>query len=161
PLLYANVKAYFTNTTCVTSYRGAGRPEAIYVTERLMDAAAAAFDLDRVEIRKRNLIARSELPYRNWRGLSIDSGDFAALLDEGAARADWNGFDARAKRSRERGRRRGRGISYYVEASGGPPGAEPARIRFGDDGAVDVYLATQSNGQGHETAFAQIICERL
>jgi len=82
PVTYAQVKGFFTNTTCVTSYRGAGRPEAIYVTERLLDAAAEEFGIDRIEIRRRNLIANHELPYRNWRGLIIDSGDFIANLEQ-------------------------------------------------------------------------------
>ncbi len=86
PAVYAHVKGYFTNTTTVTSYRGAGRPEAIYVTERLMDLAAAALDLDRMEIRRRNLVAKTELPWRNWKGLSIDSGDFAG--NSGSRRTD-------------------------------------------------------------------------
>jgi carbon-monoxide dehydrogenase large subunit len=161
PTVYARVKGYFTNTSTVTSYRGAGRPEAIYITERLMDQAAAAFGIDLLEIRRRNLIRNEELPYRNWKGLTIDSGDFAANLDEAARRADWNGFAARRRESERRGKRRGRGVSYYFEASGGPPGTEPTKIRFTDNGAVEVYLATQSNGQGHETAFAQLVADRL
>jgi len=161
PAVYAHVRGYFTNTTVLTSYRGAGRPEAIYITERLLDAAAAAFGIDRLEIRRRNLIAPDELPYRNWRGLSIDSGDFAANLEQCARRADWAGFAARRDETERRGKKRGLGIAYYFEASGGPGGAEPALIRFAADGTVDVYLATQTNGQGHETAFAQIVAEQL
>ena len=161
PLVYAHVRGYFTNTSTVTSYRGAGRPEAIYVTERLMDRAAEAFGLDGLEIRRRNLIAKDELPYRNWKGLSIDSGDFVANLEEAARRADWDGFAARRRLSESRGKRRGRGVCYYFEASGGPPVTEPAKIQFTDNGAVEVYLATQSNGQGHETTFAQLVADRL
>jgi carbon-monoxide dehydrogenase large subunit len=161
PAVYARVRGYFTNTTAVTSYRGAGRPEAIYITERLMDAAAAAFGIDRLEIRRRNLILPRELPYRNWRGLSIDSGDFAGNLDACAKQADWAGFAARRAGAERRGRKRGIGIAYYFEASGGPGGAEPANIRFGEEDTVEVHLATQSNGQGHETAFAQIVAEQL
>ena len=161
PAVHAHVKGYFTNTTVITSYRGAGRPEAIYITERLLDAAAAAFGIDRVEIRRRNLIAPHELPYRNWRGLSIDSGDFPGNLELCAERADWAGFERRRAETERRGKKRGVGIAYYFEASGGPAGAEPAVIRFAVDGTVEVYLATQSNGQGHETAFAQIVADRL
>jgi carbon-monoxide dehydrogenase large subunit len=161
PAVYAHVKGYVTNTTVITSYRGAGRPEAIYVTERLLDAAAAEFGIDRLEIRRRNLIAPNELPYRNWRGLSIDSGDFPGNLELCAQRADWTGFERRRAETERRGKRRGLGIAYYFEASGGPPGAEPAVIRFTLDGTVEVFVATQSNGQGHETAFAQIVAERL
>jgi carbon-monoxide dehydrogenase large subunit len=161
PIVHAHVRGYLTNTTSVTSYRGAGRPEAIYVTERLMDAAASAFGIDSVEIRRRNLIAKGEIPYRNWRGLSIDSGDFIANLDQAAQRADWNGFERRRRETEARGLRRGRGIAYYFEASGGPPMVEPAVIRFTENGAVEVLLATQTNGQGHETAFAQVVSARL
>ena len=161
PIVQARVRGYFTNTTTVTSYRGAGRPESIYVTERLMDQAARAFGIDALEIRRRNLIRPQELPYRNWKGLSIDSGDFIANLDEAARRADWDGFAGRKRQSEARGLRRGRGVSYYFEASGGPPGKEPGKIRFTENGAVEVYLATQSNGQGHETTFAQLVSHRL
>jgi carbon-monoxide dehydrogenase large subunit len=161
PTVYARVKGYFTNTSTVTSYRGAGRPEAIYITERLMDQAAAAFGIDLLESRRRNLIRNEELPYRNWKGLTIDSGDFATNLDEAARRADWNGFAARRRESESRGKRRGRGVSYYFEASSGPPGTEPTKIHFTDNGTVEVYLATQSNGQGHETTFAQLVADRL
>jgi aerobic carbon-monoxide dehydrogenase large subunit len=161
PAVYAHVRGYVTNTTTITSYRGAGRPEAIYITERLLDAAAAAFGIDRLEIRRRNLIAPNELPYRNWRGLSVDSGDFPGNLELCAQRADWAGFKARRAETESRGKKRGLGIAYYFEASGGPGGAEPAVIRFADNGDVDVYLATQSNGQGHETVFAQIVSDRL
>jgi carbon-monoxide dehydrogenase large subunit len=157
PIVHARVRGYFTNTTTVTSYRGAGRPEGIYVTERLLDRAASAFGIDRLEIRRRNLIGKDELPYRNWRGLSIDSGDFIANLENAARRADWEGFELRRREAQSRGKRRGRGVSYYFEASGGPPGTEPARIHFTDNGAVEVTLATQSNGQGHETTFAQLV----
>ena len=161
PAVYANVKGYFTNTTAITSYRGAGRPEAIYITERLIDAAAAAFNMDRVEIRRRNLIKNEELPYKNWRGLSIDSGDFIANLDEVARRADWVGFAARRKESESRGLKRGQGVCYYFEASGGPGGPEPSKIKFHDNGTVELVLATQENGQGHRTVFAQILSEKL
>jgi carbon-monoxide dehydrogenase large subunit len=161
PAVHVAVKGYFTNTASVTSYRGAGRPEAIYVTERLMDQAALAFGLDRVEIRKRNLIAAKELPYRNWKGLSIDSGDFAANLEEAARRADWAGFGDRRAASLKAGRLRGLGVACYFEASGGPPGPEPGALRFTDDGKVEVLLATQTNGQGHETTYAQLVTERL
>jgi len=161
PAVFAHVKGYFTNTRTITSYRGAGRPEAIYITERLLDAAAAAFGIDRVEIRRRNLIANNELPYKNWRGLSIDSGDFIANLEEAASRADWAGFETRRAEAQKRGKKRGIGVAYYFEASGGPGGVEPAKVHFQTNGTVEVYLATQTNGQGHETAFAQIVAEKL
>jgi carbon-monoxide dehydrogenase large subunit len=161
PAVHVRVRGYFTNTTTVTSYRGAGRPEAIYITERLMDQAAAALNLDRLDIRRRNLIAPNELPYRNWRGLSIDSGDFAANLDLAARAAEWKTFDRRRRESESRGKKRGRGVSYYFEASGGPPVSEPVVMRFARDGKVELVVATQTNGQGHDTVFAQLVCERL
>lgn len=161
PAVYARVRGYFTNTTTVSSYRGAGRPEAIYITERLMDQAAAVLNLDRLEIRRRNLITPNQLPYRNWRGLSIDSGDFAANLDLAARTAEWESFDRRRRESESRGKKRGRGVSYYFEASGGPAVTEPVAIRFTRDGKVEVVVATQTNGQGHDTVFAQLVCEQL
>ena len=161
PAVHVRVKGYFTNTTTVSSYRGAGRPEAIYITERLMDQAAAALKLDRLEIRRRNLVATDELPYRNWRGLSIDSGDFAGNLDLAARTAEWETFDRRRRESDSRGKKRGRGVSYYFEASGGPPVSEPVVIRFTPDGKVELVVATQTNGQGHDTVFAQLVCEQL
>jgi aerobic carbon-monoxide dehydrogenase large subunit len=161
PVVAARVKGYFTNTTCVTSYRGAGRPEAIYVTERLMDRAAAAFGIDRLEIRRRNLVTPDEIPYRTWKGLVIDSGEFPANLAEAARRADWAGFEKRRTESAARGKKRGIGVSCYFEASGGPPVPEPAKLHFTDTGAIEIHVATQTNGQGHETTFAQIVAERL
>jgi len=161
PAVHAHVKGYFTNTTTVTSYRGAGRPEAIYVTERLMDLAAEALNLDRLEIRRRNLLARGELPYRNWKGLLIDSGDFTANLDHAARIAEWDSFPERRRESELRGLRRGRGVSYYFEASGGPPVSEPVAIRFREDEKVEISVATQTNGQGHDTTFAQLVHDQL
>lgn len=161
PAVFAHVKGYFTNTTTVTSYRGAGRPEAIYVTERLMDQAASALGLDRVEIRRRNLIAPDELPYRNWKGLTIDSGDFAANLNRTAELAEWHSFPERRREAETRGKRRGRGVSYYFEASGGPAFKEPAVIRFKPGGQIEIAVATQTNGQGHDTTFAQLVHQQL
>jgi carbon-monoxide dehydrogenase large subunit len=161
PTAFVNVKGYVTNTASVAAYRGAGRPESIHITERLMDRAAAAFGLDPIEIRRRNLLRPDELPYRNWKGVTFDSGDFTGNLETAAAAADWNGFPARRRESEARGRKRGRGLGYYVEASGGPPGPEPVAIRFSDDGSARVLVGTQSNGQGHETSFAQLVADRL
>ncbi len=161
PAVHVRVRGYFTNTTTVTSYRGAGRPEAIYITERLMDQAATALNLDRLEIRRRNLVTPTELPYRNWRGLSIDSGDFAGNLDLAARTAEWETFDRRRRESESHGKKRGRGVSYYFEASGGPAVSEPVVMRFARDGKVELVVATQTNGQGHDTVFAQLVHEQL
>ena len=161
PAAYVNVKAYVTNSSCISAYRGAGRPEAAYIAERLLDLAAAKLGIDRVEIRRRNLLTPRELPYKNWKGLTIDSGDFPRNLLECAAHADWGGFETRRRQSEARGKKRGRGVCYYTEVSGGVPGPEGSAIRFGEDGAPTVYLGTQSNGQGHETSFAQLVAEKL
>jgi carbon-monoxide dehydrogenase large subunit len=160
PVLFANIKGYFSNSAPVDAYRGAGRPEAAYLMERLMDAAAAKTGLDRVEIRKRNLPGPDELPYTNWSGQSFDSGDFPRLLTEGLRRAGGDDFEHRRKESQSRGKKRGLGIAYYVEITGAV-GSEPAAVRFTENGGVELLVGTQSNGQGHETAFAQIAAERL
>lgn len=161
PTAFVSVKGYITNTSCISAYRGAGRPEAGYIIDRLLDLAAAEFGIDRIEIRRRNLLLPEELPYKNWKGLTIDSGNFVGNLDEAVALSDWSGFAERRKETEARGKKRGQGVSYYVEVSGGPPGPEPSAIRFTESGGVKVLLGTQSNGQGHETTFAQLVCERL
>jgi carbon-monoxide dehydrogenase large subunit len=160
PHLHAAVKGYFSNSAPVDAYRGAGRPEAAYLMERLMDAAALKTGLDRIEIRKRNLPGPDELPAKNWFGMQFDSGDFPYMLEEAARIADVKWFVERRKKSEGEGRRRGLGLAYYVEITAAT-GGEPARIRFGDNGEVEAYVATQSTGQGHETAFAQVVAARL
>ena len=160
PVLFANVKGYFSNSAPVDAYRGAGRPEAAYLMERLMDAAAAQTGIDRVEIRRRNMPTEAELPYKNWFGIPFDSGNYPQMLADGLKRADMAGFAARRKASEARGKLRGFGIAYYVEITFAV-GSEPAAVKFTDNGGVDVYVGTQSSGQGHETAFAQVIAERL
>ncbi|MGH6888832.1 MAG: xanthine dehydrogenase family protein molybdopterin-binding subunit [Rhizomicrobium sp.] len=160
PHLYAQMKGYFSNSAPVDAYRGAGRPEAAYLMERLLDKAARQLGLDRIEIRRRNLPGPAELPYRNWFGMEFDSGNFPFVLEEAARLADVTGFPGRRAESEARGMRRGLGIAYYVEITAAA-GGEPARIRFNDDGGIEAYVATQSSGQGHETAFAQLVAERL
>ena len=160
PSFYTAIKLYYSNTAPVNAYRGAGRPEAAFYMERLMDVAARRIGIDRVEIRKRNLIAPEELPYKNWWGVSFDSGDYPRLLEEGLKRADAAGFAARRKESEAQGKLRGLGIAYYVEITAAA-GSEPARVAFTDNGGVELYVGTQSNGQGHETAFAQLVAEKL
>jgi carbon-monoxide dehydrogenase large subunit len=160
PHLHAEVKGYFSNSAPVDAYRGAGRPEAAYLIERLMDAAALKTGLDRIEIRKRNLPTPDELPVKNWFGMKFDSGNFPFMLEEAARIADVKGFAERRRNSENNGRRRGLGIAYYVEITAAT-GGEPARIRFGDNGEVEAYVATQSTGQGHETAFAQVVAAHL
>src|SRR6185503_5905546 len=115
---------------------------------------------DRVEIRRRNLLKPEDLPFKNWWGIPFDSGDFPRLLDAGVKRAGMASFDARRSESKKRGMLRGFGFGYYVEITAAA-GSEPARVAFTDNGGVDLYVGTQSNGQGHETAFAQLVSEKL
>ncbi len=160
PKVFANIKGYFSNSAPVDAYRGAGRPEAAYLMERMMDAAAAKTGIDRVEIRRRNLPSPSELPYPNWAGLKFDSGDYPRLLEEGLKRAKYEDFAKRKAESAKRGMLRGIGFGYYVEITGAA-GQEPAAIKFTENGGVELYCGTQSNGQGHETSFAQLVAEKL
>ncbi|HEY2071764.1 MAG TPA: xanthine dehydrogenase family protein molybdopterin-binding subunit [Rhizomicrobium sp.] len=160
PTFFTAIKGYFTNTAPINAYRGAGRPEAAHYMERLMDVAALKLGIDRVELRRRNLITPEELPYKNWWGIAFDSGDYPRLLEEGLKRADADGFAARRKASEARGRKRGFGVAYYVEITAAA-GSEGARVQFTDNGGVELFVGTQSNGQGHETAFAQVVAEKL
>jgi carbon-monoxide dehydrogenase large subunit len=158
--IYANVLGVFTNTVPVDAYRGAGRPESNYLVERLVDAAAAELGVDRVELRRRNMVLPSAMPHATPVGKSYDSGDFRVVLDSAVARMDYAGFGARRAAAAALGRRRGLGLAYYLEATGGDP-TERAEIRFADDGFVDVYVGTQSTGQGHETAYVQLTANNL
>jgi carbon-monoxide dehydrogenase large subunit len=158
--LYANVIGVFTHTVPVDAYRGAGRPEANYLVERVVDAAARELGIDRIELRRRNMVPPSAMPHSTAVGKTYDSGDFRAVLGAGVEKIGWAGFAARRAASEARGKRRGIGIAYYLEATGGDP-TERAEIRFADDSNVDVYVGTQSTGQGHETAYVQLISNRL
>jgi carbon-monoxide dehydrogenase large subunit len=158
--IYANVLGVFTNTVPVDAYRGAGRPEANYLVERLVDAAARELKIDRAELRRRNMVPPSAMPHSTPVGKSYDSGDFRKVFDIALAKVDYAGFAARRSEAAKRGKRRGIGFAYYLEATGGDP-TERAEIRFADDGFVDVYVGTQSTGQGHETAYVQLTATRL
>ena len=160
PAAYVHMKGYFSNSAPVDAYRGAGRPEAAYLMERVLDVAAREMGIDRVELRKRNLPAPEELPYKNWFGVSYDSGNYPHMLETALAKADVKGFAARKNQSEAKGKKRGLGIAYYVEITAAM-GTEPARVTFTDNGGVIAYVGTQSNGQGHETAFAQVLAEKL
>lgn len=160
PMIYHSVKAVFTNNTPVDTYRGAGRPEAAYLMERLMDQAGRDTGLGAIEIRRRNFIAESALPYTNYFGMAIDSGEFERTLDKGLAGADWHGFEARRAEARGRGMLRGIGMSFFLEGSGGQPDEE-ARIEVHADARVSAFVGTFSHGQGHQTAFAQVIGHKL
>jgi carbon-monoxide dehydrogenase large subunit len=158
--VYAHVIGVFTNTVPVDAYRGAGRPESNYLVERLIDQAARDLKVDRVEFRRRNMVPPSAMPHTTPVGKLYDSGDFRVVLDAGLKKIDWSGFAARKAEAARRGLKRGIGLAYYLEATGGAP-TERAEIRFADDGFVDVLVGTQSTGQGHETAYVQLTVDRL
>ncbi len=150
----------FTNTVPIGPYRGAGRPEANYVMERLVDAAARATGRDPAALRRQNLIPAAAIPYTAASGLQYDSGDFAAVLEDGLAKADWDGFPERRRRSEARGRLRGRGLACYLEVTA-PSNPEMGGIRFEPDGRVTLITGTLDYGQGHASAFAQVLASRL
>ena len=158
PAIAVDVRGAFTNTVPVDAYRGAGKPEANYITERCIEAAARTLGFDPAELRRRNLIA--SFPHRTAMGMNIDSGGFVDNLDRAVARADVAGFEARRAEAEARGRLRGLGIACFLETSRGAPN-EGAEVRFETDGGVTVAVGTESNGQGHETAYAQIAADRL
>src|SRR5215469_11087377 len=160
PLIEVTTKCVFTNTTPVGAYRGAGRPEANYYMERLVDSAAAEMSIDRVELRRCNHIPPEAMPYKAPNGTTYDSGDFTNLLNQALALADWDGFAERKAESRAHGKLRGRGISDYLELTG-PPGREMGGIRFELDGSVTIITGTLDYGQGHWTPFAQVLSARL
>ena len=160
PSMYVNVKGVFTNTPAIDAYRGAGRPEASFVIERLVDIAGMKTGLGPIEIRKRNLIPKSSMPYKTALNHTYDSGDFIGNMELAVKDADWENFNTRKDASNKNNKLRGIGLSTYIEAcSGGGP--EEATIILEKDGSVTVHIGTQSNGQGHETAYQQILCEYL
>jgi aerobic carbon-monoxide dehydrogenase large subunit len=159
PSFYTATKCVFTNTVPVDAYRGAGRPEAAYVIERLLDKAAGELKVDSAELRRKNFIQPSQMPYAFPSKNVLDSGEFAHNMDDAMKLADWQGFEGRAAAAKARGKRAGIGMAYYVEKTAG--GFEMAHIEVRADGEVRVIAGTQSNGQGHETAYAQLVAERL
>ena len=156
---YMNNKAVFTNTTQVDAYRGAGRPEAIYVLERVMDRAARALGVDPLELRRRNFIAPAQFPYKTVSDETYDVGDFNLVLDRLVKEADLAGFAARRAADEAEGRYRGAGLCYYIESILGDP-SESADVEFREDGGVTIYVGTQSNGQGHETVYAKFLADQ-
>ncbi len=160
PVFNARSHAVFTNTTPIGAYRGAGRPEGVYYMERLMDTAAREMGIDRIELRRRNIIAADEMPYDAVSELTYDSGDFPAVLDKALAAADWDGFDARRETSAAKGMLRGLGIGCYLEVTG-PPATEMGGIRFEEDGTVTMVSGSLNYGQGHAATFAQILTTKL
>jgi carbon-monoxide dehydrogenase large subunit len=166
PGLYAfgamsvRVRGVYTNTVPVDAYRGAGRPEAAYVLERIVDLAARETGIDPIEIRRRNFIRPEQLPYRTLTGRLYDTGDFAGHLDRAAELAGWAGFEDRRAASAAGGLWRGIGIASYVEACAFP-GSEEANVVLNADGSATLFIGTQTNGQGHATAYAQFIATHL
>src|SRR5438105_1396779 len=160
PLLEVSTKVMFTNTTPVSAYRGAGRPEANYYMERLIDEAAREMGIDRLELRRRNHVRPEEIPYKAASGMTFDSGDFGAVFEKALVSADVKNFPGRKEESRKRGRLRGLGIGSYLEVTA-PPNKEMGGIRFENDGGVTLITGTLDYGQGHAAPFAQVLAERL
>ena len=173
PIVYAEVKTIFTTTTPVDAYRGAGRPEAVYLLERLVEKAAKQLGVDRVELRRKNMITKDMFPYQTPLALQYDSGDFEATLDIALEKSNWSSFEDRRKEAAARGKLRGIGISTYVEACGLAPSGivgtigsrvglfDAATVRVHPTGSVTIFTGAHSHGQGHETTFAQIVADHF
>ena len=160
PAIVIDVTLAFTNAAPLGPYRGAGRPEALYLIERLIDQAAAATGIDRVELRRRNLIPAGAMPYRTPNGPVYDSGEFETIMDQALALADWNGFPQRRAASERAGRLRGIGLGCFLEVAGGILD-ETVELRFGADGTVALHTGAQPMGQGHLSTFPALIAARL
>ena len=160
PLIEVASKAVFTNTTPVTAYRGAGRPEANYYMERLIETAAREMGIDAIELRRRNQILPSEIPYAAANGMNYDSGDFPTIMQKAVEASDWDGFAARKAESEKRGKLRGRGVGCYLEVTA-PVQEEMGGIRFEENGDVTIITGTLDYGQGHWTPFAQVLHQKL
>ncbi len=151
-----HLTAVLTNTATVAAYRGAGRPEAIYITERLMDAAARELRMDPAELRRRNMVRPEQMPYTNAMQQTYDSGRFEQILDQALALSDWNGFEARRADSAARGLLRGRGIATFLEWTGGNALTEQVTVHVLPEGVIELVSATQAMGQGIATSYAQL-----
>ncbi|HTZ79614.1 MAG TPA: xanthine dehydrogenase family protein molybdopterin-binding subunit [Stellaceae bacterium] len=173
PAIYCEVKAVFTNTVPVDAYRGAGRPEATFVVERIVETAAREMKMDPAELRKRNFVPKDAYPYQTPVALQYDSGDYFSTLEMAQKAADYAGFGKRREEAAKRGKLRGIGIATYIEACGIAPSAvagalgaraglyECAEVRVHPTGSVTVFTGTHSHGQGHETTFAQVVADKL
>ena len=160
PLIEINTKCVFTNTTPISAYRGAGRPEANYYMERLIEMAAHEMNIDRMELRRRNHIEPEKIPYKAPSGQTYDSGDFPAILNHGLDFSDWKNFESRQKVSRVKGLLRGIGVSNYLEVTA-PVETEMGGIRFEENGDVTIITGTLDYGQGHASPFAQVLHSHL
>jgi carbon-monoxide dehydrogenase large subunit len=164
PAIYARVTGIFSNTNPISPYRGAGRPEASYVIERLIDVASVQTGIDRVELRRRNMISPATMPYKTGLLYTYDSGEFEKCMDIALRLSNWSSFGERLKDSSERGKLRGIGLASVVELAGGPflePAEEFAEIRFDRQGNATIMTGTHPQGQGHETTFAQVLVDLL
>jgi carbon-monoxide dehydrogenase large subunit len=160
PAIHIAVKLVLTNAAPLGPYRGAGRPEAIYLIERLIDGAARAMGIDRVTLRRRNFIAPKAMPYKTVNGPTYDSGEFEAAMDKALALADWKGFPKRRAASKKTGKLRGLGLCCFLEVAGGILN-EKADLRFGADGTVAIHVGAQAMGQGHLTTLPRVIAKKL
>jgi len=160
PAIHATVRGVFSNTVPTDVYRGAGRPEAFYLLERLVDAAARELGIDPAELRRRNMVTPAEMPFRTPFGLVYDHGDLPKVLDGALAAADWTGFGERRAAAAQRGKLRGIGLGHYTERVAGGS-TENAAISLDENGKATALLGSMSNGQGHETAYAQMIADRF
>jgi len=158
PAVDYRIKGVLTNTMATGAYRGAGRPEGNYLIERLLEKAAREMRIDRVELRRRNLLKPEELPYKTHVGETYDSGEFERMLDGALQAADWEGFEKRVAESKKRGKLRGRGVSVYLEWTGALP-TETVDIEIDAEGTVTVFSGTQAMGQGLETTYTQLVTE--
>ena len=161
PHAFVRMRGVLTHTACTGPFRGAGRPEAMFMLERLLDLAADQLAIDRIELRRRNLIPHAKLPYRTALGLTFDSGDFLGNMAEALELSDWSGFPARRADALARGRLAGIGLANYVEAPVGAPHERVKASVHGDDQVVELVAGTQSTGQGHATSFAQVVADQL
>jgi aerobic carbon-monoxide dehydrogenase large subunit len=173
PAIYCNVKAVFTNTVPVDAYRGAGRPEATFVVERLMSKAARELGIDQVDLRRKNFIQPHQFPYQTPVAVVYDTGNYQAGMDKAIELADYKGFETRRAASKAKGKLRGIGVSSYVEACGIAPSSlvgalgaraglyEAATVRVNPTGSVSILTGSHSHGQGHDTTFAQIVADQL
>ena len=160
PAGYTRIRGIYTHSVPFDAYRGAGRPEAAYTVERLVDYIADELGMDRLKLRKLNFIKPKKMPYKTATGRVYDTGEFAEHMDQALEKSDWKGFPARLRASKKAGKLRGIGLGVYIEACGGGS-PEPAYVTLEKDGGVTVKIGTQSNGQGHETAYAQLASQHL
>jgi carbon-monoxide dehydrogenase large subunit len=160
PAAYGSHQLVFTNTTPTTAYRGAGRPNVAYLAERLVDEAARISGIDRIALRRKNLIPRTAFPYKTPTGSTYDSGDPPGLLEQALAAADWKGFERRRRAGKRDGKLRGIGCAVFIEPSGGV-GQEEIAIRFDADGGLDLFTLSGASGQGHETVFPELVADIL